>query len=343
MWNGFLALRGCASGWLVCCAVFLGATAAIDGESIGLHSAEHWNGKPIPIWLWTDYAKMPGFIELNIESIRYNAPAPMFELRMINKDHIKALVPDMPEEFDRLPYAACISDLIRSALLAHYGGFYFDTDFLVQKPLKPIADKLNDVDFISYAITGQNCQQGRFSSNFIAARPGNPLSVAAWQAVKEKLKQRCIPVDDKLPVCCYTADGAPRKCNVPWAGIGVFSLHTHRLTKRTFFFEARNFFSFQVSDSICRVLEMMAEIRSAATEGVPLRHQMSAAAIYILTGTLYMRLGCSIQAWLGAAYVDLCRFFRPVRLWCVDPRARSRTARLISLWPAGVVWVTKMI
>lgn len=140
---------------------------------------------------------------------------------MINKDHIKALVPDMPEEFDRLPYAACISDLIRSALLAHYGGFYFDTDFLVQKPLKPIADKLNDVDFISYAITGQNCQQGRFSSNFIAARPGNPLSVAAWEAVKEKLKQRCIPVDDKMPVCCYTADGAPRKCNVPWAGIGM--------------------------------------------------------------------------------------------------------------------------
>jgi mannosyltransferase OCH1-like enzyme len=56
---------------------------------------------------------------------------------------IKELVPDMPEEFDRLPYPACISDLIRTALLVHHGGFYFDTDFLVQKPLAPIADMLS--------------------------------------------------------------------------------------------------------------------------------------------------------------------------------------------------------
>ena len=51
-------------------------------------------------------------------------------------------VPDMPEEFGRLPYAAAVSDLIRTALLAHYGGFYLDTDFLVRAPLGPVADLL---------------------------------------------------------------------------------------------------------------------------------------------------------------------------------------------------------
>ena len=124
---------------------------------------------------------------------------------------IKDLIPDMPEEFDRLPYPACISDLIRTALIVHYGGFYLDTDFLVQKPLGPIADLLAKYEFISYGITGQSCDaKGGWSSNFIAGQKGNRLSVAAWAAVKEKLKQKCIPDPNnknRLPTCCFTADG----------------------------------------------------------------------------------------------------------------------------------------
>jgi hypothetical protein len=52
--------------------------------------------------------------------------------------------------FANCRYPACISDLIRTALLVHHGGFYLDTDFLVQKPLKPIADMLKKYEFISY-------------------------------------------------------------------------------------------------------------------------------------------------------------------------------------------------
>ena len=47
---------------------------------------------------------------------------------------------------------------------------------------------------------------------------GNRLSVAAWQAVKDKLKQRCLPDPankNRLPVCCYDPDGNPRARDIP--------------------------------------------------------------------------------------------------------------------------------
>lgn len=54
--------------------------------------------------LWWEYGQgVPGFIELNLRALERNAPAPYFEIRKINKEMIKTLVPDMPEEFDRLP------------------------------------------------------------------------------------------------------------------------------------------------------------------------------------------------------------------------------------------------
>ena len=97
---------------------------------------------PIPVWLWVDYKTVPGYIELNLRSILRNAPPPMFEIRLVTRDMLQELIPDMPEEFGRINYAAAVSDLIRTALLAHYGGFYMDTDFIVRRPLAPVAEKL---------------------------------------------------------------------------------------------------------------------------------------------------------------------------------------------------------
>jgi len=99
---------------------------------------------PIPVWLWVDYKTVPGYIELNLRSILRNAPPPMFEIRLVTRDMLPELIPDMPEEFGRINYAAAVSDLIRTALLAHYGGFYMDTDFIVRRPLAPVAEKLDE-------------------------------------------------------------------------------------------------------------------------------------------------------------------------------------------------------
>jgi hypothetical protein len=177
------------------------------------------------VWLWVDYKTVPGYIELNLRSILRNAPPPMFEIRLVTRDMLPELIPDMPEEFGRINYAAAVSDLIRTALLAHYGGFYMDTDFIVRRPLAPVAEKLDDHDIVSYVVTGQPCQRGIFSSNFMAGRKGNPLSVGAWAAIKTKLKSRCNATSEKQGVCCYSPEGGPRTCNIPWGGIGERTSH----------------------------------------------------------------------------------------------------------------------
>eukprot|EP00041_Stephanoeca_diplocostata_P022566 m.539921 g.539921 ORF g.539921 m.539921 type:complete len:336 (+) comp22095_c0_seq3:154-1161(+) len=178
------------------------------------------NDGPIPVWIWMDYDKLPGFIELNLRVLQHNAPSPQYTINYVTPQNIKALVPDMPEEFDRMPYAAATSDLIRTAIIAHHGGVYMDTDFLVQHPLHEFTDLLKDYDFVSYTSHGQDCQKGQFSSNFVAGRKGNALYHRSWETIKQKLKRRCMHKDgDKLQgVCCYTASGDPRKCHIPWAG-----------------------------------------------------------------------------------------------------------------------------
>eukprot|EP00040_Diaphanoeca_grandis_P035157 m.220449 g.220449 ORF g.220449 m.220449 type:complete len:766 (-) comp33315_c5_seq1:107-2404(-) len=188
-----------------------------------------YNADAIPVWLWVDYKNgAPGYIELNIQSIERMAPPPRFKVMKVTPDMIRDLVPDLPVEYDRLPYAAATSDFIRTALIAHYGGFYMDTDFLVQDELSSVADLLNEYDFVSYTTGGQDpVRYGSFSSNFIAAKKGNALSVQAWQAIKNKLKQKCLHKDGTPAqgVCCYEEDGSPRKCHVPWAGIGERTSH----------------------------------------------------------------------------------------------------------------------
>jgi len=61
-------------------------------------------------------------------------------------------------------------------------------------------------DIVSYVVTGQPCQRGIFSSNFMAGRKGNPLSVGAWAAIKTKLKSRCNATSEKQGVCCYSPE-----------------------------------------------------------------------------------------------------------------------------------------
>eukprot|EP00035_Acanthoeca_spectabilis_P038980 m.57940 g.57940 ORF g.57940 m.57940 type:complete len:765 (+) comp9381_c0_seq2:178-2472(+) len=182
---------------------------------------------PIPVWVWMDYKELPGFIELNLRILQHNAPSPQYEIHYVTPDTIRSLIPDMPKEFDQMPYAAATSDLIRTALIAHHGGVYLDTDFLVQFPLSQFTDELEHADFISYESHGQNCQKGQFSSNFVAGRKHNALYQRSWDSIKAQLARRCEHKDGtkEQGVCCYTKTGEPRKCHVPWAGVGERTSH----------------------------------------------------------------------------------------------------------------------
>ena len=61
---------------------------------------------------------------------------------LINSTNIKDYIPDLPEEYFRLPDHGARSDVMRYALIYHHGGIYMDTDILVAKDLDEVLEKV---------------------------------------------------------------------------------------------------------------------------------------------------------------------------------------------------------
>ncbi|CAE7409165.1 unnamed protein product [Symbiodinium natans] len=175
--------------------------------------------------MWNYASGPPMFISKNLESWRHYSHGRCHFPWMINDTNIREFIPDLPAEFERMPYDAAKSDIVRYALLYHHGGMYLDTDFLVAKDLAPILDRIDDHDLISYTTSGQACRRGSFSSNFLAGRKGSTLYKAVWEAQKRAMTSHCddtLKVNEKK-VCC--ADDVTRQCHIPWAGIGENIAH----------------------------------------------------------------------------------------------------------------------
>lgn len=154
---------------------------------------------------------------------------------LINDTNVMQWIPDMPEEYFRLPYAAAKSDAIRYALLYHHGGFYLDSDFLVVKDLGETILRQDSHDLIAYAMDGQDCQQkGTFSSSFLGGRRGSPVLKAVWEEQKSAMINHC-PLSrrgDEV-ACCFDDKSVP--CHVPWAHIGEGISHRvlHQMVSQT--------------------------------------------------------------------------------------------------------------
>ena len=96
------------------------------------------------IFTFWDYPHGPDpYVVLNVETWKANAP-PGTEVVLVNDSNIRSLVPDLVDEWYRLPYPACKSDFVRSSVLHHHGGLYMDADFLVLESLDPVFAKLED-------------------------------------------------------------------------------------------------------------------------------------------------------------------------------------------------------
>jgi len=207
---------------LVCC---FGSGAALRlGKKASVETPDK-----IPVWILYSYTpqSLNTMVELNLKALRKNAPSDRYEINLVNDSNVKSLIPDLPEEYFSLPDFGSRSDVIRSALLAHYGGFYMDGDVLVTRDLSFFTDKLKDADMVSYGIFTKNkCEeQGAFSSNVMAVRKGNELVTRWWDRNKEQMRSRCEFASTEKNVknggCCYEPDGNKRnKCHVPWARLG---------------------------------------------------------------------------------------------------------------------------
>eukprot|EP00439_Symbiodinium_sp_Y106_P037988 s2471_g4.t1 len=151
-------------------------------------------------------------------------------------ENVKKWIPDMPEEYFRMPAPAPKSDLIRYALLYHHGGLYMDADFVAVKDMDPILALLHTHDF-----PGQVCSAA-FSSNLIGGRRGSPVFKFLWERQKdepaeafglrayrlqrrdceEKLRKKCGHTNPG-EACC--PENARRQCTVPWAALGEGVTH----------------------------------------------------------------------------------------------------------------------
>jgi len=150
------------------------------------------------------------------------------KLVMVNDTNIKDYVPDLPEEYFRLPYAAAKSDFVRAAVLYHQGGVYMDTDFLLMKPMDDVLAQLQEHEIVAYngfegglPAESNSCQE--YSSNWLAARKGNLFHKTWWENMRQKLTRVCGEgemANNEEKVCCHEAfakEPDKRSCHIPWA------------------------------------------------------------------------------------------------------------------------------
>lgn len=174
------------------------------------------------IYTYWDYGSNPRpIVALNVQTWLKHAP-PDTELVLVNESNFRSLIPDAPEEVFQLPYAASKSDVVRAAVLYHHGGLYLDTDFVVMKPLSSIFAKLEEGwDVVAYGDSpfhaSGECNQNKFTSNFMAARKGNAVSGTWWENIKAKLTRTCDVGDfAEEKVCCHEAFTERHECHIPW-------------------------------------------------------------------------------------------------------------------------------
>lgn len=172
--------------------------------------------------LWEYEHGAPLYSRVNVESWRRHSHGLCNEPILIDDSNVKTYVPDMPDEYFRLPYHAAKSDVIRYALLYHNGGIYMDTDFLVVKDLDKVIELAETQDLVSYAEGGPktwNTCDAWFSSNFMAGKKGSAFHKEVWERQKKLMTSHCQSDEEKLEkVCCF--DDAKMQCHIPWAGIG---------------------------------------------------------------------------------------------------------------------------
>ncbi len=178
----------------------------------------------IPVWMYLqvpkDADRLPRAVtSLNLRLVERYAPPPRFVIRVLNRTSAAQAV-RLPVEWPLCTDEAAFSDMLRTAVLAQYGGIWLDSDVIVNQPLERVVQDLQVYDLVSYASANQPCRHGAFSSNFVAARPGTDAYRQAFSGVEAVMRR-----------VCYKG-GALRSCRVPWAELGERILHpiTRNLT-----------------------------------------------------------------------------------------------------------------
>eukprot|EP00931_Biecheleriopsis_adriatica_P043598 TRINITY_DN24920_c0_g1_i3.p1 TRINITY_DN24920_c0_g1~~TRINITY_DN24920_c0_g1_i3.p1 ORF type:complete len:431 (-),score=83.85 TRINITY_DN24920_c0_g1_i3:216-1508(-) len=197
----------------------LEAPAGKTGPSV----AEASGAKNCTIFTFWNFPRPPLYAHLNVETWRKHAHGLCDGPVLLNKTNVLKWIPDMPEEFFRLPYDAASSDMVRYGVLYHNGGLYFDSDFIVVKDLSDLIVRLPSYDLVSYetASAAQRCTAGgTFSSNFMGGRRGSEVLGEVYRTQVAALQKHCKTEKQYKSemICCMDDKHVP--CHIPWAQLG---------------------------------------------------------------------------------------------------------------------------
>lgn len=122
-------------------------------------------------WEYPDSSPPNAMVRLDLETWRRALPG--WTLRLVNDSNIGEFVPDLPDEYYRLPYTQVKSDVLRAAVLYHHGGLYLDTDFVVSPRIAEAVElvEAKTADVVTYGNGKEHiCDTSHFSafaSNFM--------------------------------------------------------------------------------------------------------------------------------------------------------------------------------
>ncbi|CAE7943685.1 ISA3, partial [Symbiodinium necroappetens] len=150
--------------------------------------------------LWekpSSLSEQPLFQRLVIEAWRRHSHDLCNDQFLITDDNVRQVIPDIPEEYFKLPYPAAKSDFIRYAVLYHNGGIYVDFDMLTVKDIDEIVEKIQRLDLVSYSDGYGPEHESCRGVEIYAAYCGHFISF-----------------DDKK-----------EQCHIPWGGLGEWISH----------------------------------------------------------------------------------------------------------------------
>ncbi|CAJ1425614.1 unnamed protein product [Effrenium voratum] len=168
--------------------------------------------------------KQPLFERLVMEAWRRHSAGLCNEPVLITDENVRQVIPDLPEEYFRLPYPAAKSDFIRYAVLYHHGGIYVDFDMLTVQDIDEIVQKVKEFDLVSYSDSrdGRSCDG--FSSNFLGGQKSSSFHRSVWEAQKAAVAKHCDISEKKVEkVCCF--EDKKEQCHIPWGGLGEWISH----------------------------------------------------------------------------------------------------------------------
>lgn len=192
-----------------------------------------WHARPF-LWVYWENvynAKMPAHISLCRKTIIKHC-APSFKIVELDEKNIYTFLPELKElerelNFSRLKTAQKV-DFYRIMLLYKYGGIYLDSDIIVMKDLKEVADKLTRYDFVGFGEYNINIPMhnsyGAPQNWVMASRKNGILITELLKKVTNLLMRKKKLTDKQFELLLRTRFKQRRNFN--WHDLGKDLIHT---------------------------------------------------------------------------------------------------------------------